>query len=147
METTVEPSTTTSWTVLRRFKSRNKSERGRVMFVPRLSRYFNSLFLSLSRSLRSKRRKKKLQLWLAINIYIFLPFFIMYSIYRENRARRSFVWKKYWRCANRLFSPQHVCRAVARISSDCGCLRVYRKEKRKCKAKKNIRKIRNLYID
>lgn len=134
VETTVEPSTTTSWTVLRRFESRNKSERGRVMFVPRLSRYFNSLFLSLSRSLRSKRRKKNCNYgWRLIYIYIFLPFFIMYSIYRENRARRSFVWKKYWRCANRLFSPQHVCRAVARISSDCGCLRVYRKENVKLK--------------
>lgn len=132
VETTVEPSTTTSWTVLRRFESRNKSERGRVMFVPRLSRYFNSvsLFVTL---LTIEKKKKELQLWLAINIYIFLPFFIMYSIYRENRARRSFVWKKYWRCANRLFSPQHVCRAVARISSDCGCLRVYRKENVKLK--------------
>lgn len=73
METTVEPSTTTSWTVLRRFKSRNKSERGRVMFVPRLSRYFNSLFLSLSRSLRSKRRKKNCNYgWRLIYIYSFL---------------------------------------------------------------------------
>lgn len=132
VETTVEPSTTTSWTVSRRFESRNKSERGRVMFVPRLSRYFNSvsLFVTL---LTIEKKKKELQLRLAINIYIFLPFFIMYSIYRENRARRSFVWKKYWRCANRLFSPQHVCRAVARISSDCGCLRVYRKENVKLK--------------
>lgn len=73
METTVEPSTTMSWTVLRRFKSRNKSERGRVMFVPRLSRYFNSLFLSLSRSLRSKRRKKNCNYgWRLIYIYSFL---------------------------------------------------------------------------
>lgn len=73
METTVEPSTTTSWTVLRRFKSRNKSERGRVMFVPRLSRYFNSLFLSLSHSLRSKRRKKNCNYgWRLIYIYSFL---------------------------------------------------------------------------
>lgn len=73
VETTVEPSTTTSWTVLRRFESRNKSERGRVMFVPRLSRYFNSLFLSLSRSLRSKRRKKNCNYgWRLIYIYSFL---------------------------------------------------------------------------
>lgn len=71
VETTVEPSTTTSWTVLRRFESRNKSERGRVMFVPRLSRYFNSLFLSLS--LRSKRRKKNCNYgWRLIYIYSFL---------------------------------------------------------------------------
>lgn len=73
VETTVEPSTTTSWTVLRRFESRNKSERGRVMFVPRLSHYFNSLFLSLSRSLRSKRRKKNCNYgWRLIYIYSFL---------------------------------------------------------------------------
>lgn len=83
VETTVEPSTTTSWTVSRRFESRNKSERGRVMFVPRLSRYFNSLFLSLSRSLRSKRRKKNCNYGWRL-IYIYIPSFL-YHVFHISR--------------------------------------------------------------